>query len=180
MKYINALFTLALSLLGVVTLIPLTASATTYDMQVSPKLLGQIDRKAMIYLLFVQVMPLLLKKMVTKMTLLDANSNVIFFNERSEKEGGQIALATLMNDWSKSNGQYNTHSTNATFLYQISNINDIGVNKGRTLSLSNPVGNADGSWTFDIKNTSEPLNIGRYHRPVLLIDTWNYNRLNPV
>ncbi len=179
MKYINTL-TLALSLLGIVTFVPLTASATTYDMQVSPKLLGQIDKSHDLFIIRAGHAVVTEENGVDKMTLLDANSNVIFFNERSEGAGGQIALATLMNDWSKSNGQYNTHSTTATFLYQISNINDIGVNKGRILSLSNPVGNADGSWTFDIKNANGPINVGRYHRPVLLVDTWNYNRLNPV
>lgn len=176
MKHITTLV-LALSLAGLTAAVPMTASATTYDTTVVPKIITQIDQ-AQLFIIRAHHALVSEENGVDKLTLSDTDDNVLFLSERPVREGGQVGISSFMSYWTVDAHNFKALSSNAVFLHDISNISDAGVTKGNTVVLSNPVANPNGTWTFDIKNVNGQIALGRYHRAVLLIDGWNPNGIN--
>lgn len=168
---------LALTLTGLTSMLPIHASATTYDNTVVPRTISQINQ-AQLFIIRAHHATVSEENGVDKLTLTEAADNVLFLGSRQVNEGGQVALSTFINYWNTDAHSFKTLSSNAVFLYDISNLNNTGVTEGNTVTLSNPVANANGTWTFDIKGVNGQIALGRYHRAVLLINSWNTNGIS--
>ncbi len=174
MKHLTTL-ALTLSLVGLTAAIPVTASATTTGTTTAPA--AASTQKAPAHLLFIvrsHSAVITEADGVYKLTLTGLDPQVLYFSDRPQRIAGQISTTSAISKWSKGPDSFKADHPNAVFLHSPLSSNHTGFAKGDTVTLSHPVANADGSWTFNIKSIAGQSRVGQYDNAVLFVDSADY------
>lgn len=164
---------LSLSLASMAFALPVTATASTYDLQSKSDMVSKKPTQA-VFVIEAKAGELSQDGQNYTLTLANVDNHVSWFAERPYRMAGQLSTDAFFSQWHQLDGQARPWvAPNVIMLPHVILDNSSGSAQGTAMALSNPEPIKNG-WRFDVTNLSNADVVGKYTRVTLFINNPNW------